>query len=559
MQMMNIGATIALFLVLLASAVTVADPAYALGGALFGTVLVLALVAAARRRPGRIRPAGPLVRTGRALLFRSPEKLWLVLVAGFAVVCASVISHRLFGAIPHIEDSVAQYFHAKLMAQGQVTMPSHPLPEFFDAPTIINDGRWHSQYPPGHIAILAIGHLFGVPWLINPLLAGLAVIAVYYLALALHGARTARVASLLAALSPFILFMSAEYMNHATGLLFTTLFALNFVKADRERSLGRAVLAGASMGMVFLTRPYSAAVIGVPFVVYGLWRWPRDVKGYLRSYVTMGIVFACFFGAQLWFNHATNGDPFVYGYERLHGPTHRPGFGEISTQYGIEVHSFCRGVEQACSNVRDLSQMLFEWPITSLVFIVVALLCLRVSAWHLVFLCSMAGLVFAYIYHYALGIAFGPRFYYEVVGLLIVVSAYGVMQTPRLLLAVLGLPWRRRAVFATTAALIGVFFLYGLIANLPARWRGYEYYWGVHSFFLHKIEKQYQFENALVFVSATYRNVYTRNPPTEDAPVIYARDLGTRNQALMEHYPQRDVYQQHGGEFVLIRAGGSQD
>lgn len=555
MKAIKIGATIVLFVVLLAAGRSTTGPLVAIGFSVLGTAGFLALVARSRRTRSAIRPAGPLLRAGTAILFRSPEKLWLIAIAGFVILCASVISHRLFGAIPHVEDSVAQYFHAKLMAQGRVTMPSHPLPEFFDAPTIINDGNWHSQYPPGHIAVLAIGHLLGLPWLINPLLGGLTALAVYYLALALHGVRTARVASLLAAFSPFILFMSAEYMNHATGLLFTTLFALNFVKADRDRSLGRAVLAGASMGMVFLTRPYSAAVIGVPFVVYGLWRWPRDVKGYLRSYVTMGIVFACFVGIQLWFNNATNGDPFMYGYERLHGPTHRPGFGEISTQYGIETHSFSRGAEQACSNVLNLNQMLFEWPVTSLLFVAIALLSLRVFAWHLVFLCSVAGLVFAYIYHYALGIAFGPRFYYESMGLLIVVCAYGIMQTPRLFVAVLGLPWRRRTVFAATAALISVFFVYAAVVNLPARWRSYEYYWGVHSFFLRKIEKQYAFDHALVFVRATYRNVYTRNPPDDDAPVIYARDRGAQNQALMDFYPQRDVYQQQGGEFILIRDG----
>ena len=69
-----------------------------------------------------------------------------------------------------------------------------------------------------------------------------------------------------------------------------------------------------------------------------------------------------------------------------------------------------------------------------------------------------------------------------------------------------------------------------------------------------RLEEQYDLNNALVFISAKYYwTVGHVNPQTDDAPVIYARNLGKKNQELMDSYPERKVYLEENGELTLIR------
>src|SRR5205814_1786373 len=96
---------------------------------------------------------------------------------------------------------------AKVFALGRLWVPTPQLPEFFVHEFVVmRDGRWFAKYPPGFPAILSLGVLAGVPWLVNPVAAALAVLATFRLGAASHGRGTALVAALLLGLSPFFLF-----------------------------------------------------------------------------------------------------------------------------------------------------------------------------------------------------------------------------------------------------------------------------------------------------------------------------------------------------------------
>src|SRR5437773_2382162 len=76
------------------------------------------------------------------------------------------------------------------------------------------------------IAILltvAAGMALGVPWLISPLLAGLAARNLYRFFSRAYDDLTARLATLLFAASPFVLIMSASELNHVATLALATL------------------------------------------------------------------------------------------------------------------------------------------------------------------------------------------------------------------------------------------------------------------------------------------------------------------------------------------------
>ena len=83
-------------------------------------------------------------------------------ISSLLLLCFAItgtIAYAVLNHIPHVQDSIAQLFHAKIFAMGKLTAPLPPHKEFFDFMFMINDGRWYSQYPPGH-SLLLMGDSF---------------------------------------------------------------------------------------------------------------------------------------------------------------------------------------------------------------------------------------------------------------------------------------------------------------------------------------------------------------------------------------------------------------
>ena len=86
---------------------------------------------------------------------------------GCVLVCAS-ISWHLFDGVPGFMDSCSYMFQARLFAHGMLSAPLPPEPEFFEVGNTILSDRWYTVYPPGYPAVLALGVIFKISWLVNP-------------------------------------------------------------------------------------------------------------------------------------------------------------------------------------------------------------------------------------------------------------------------------------------------------------------------------------------------------------------------------------------------------
>ena len=85
--------------------------------------------------------------------------------------------------------------------------------------TVVVDGRWFTHFPLDAYAPLSVGMAVGIPWLVNPILAGIAAVAVYHLLAATTSELEARSVALLFACSPFVLFMAASQLDHVAALV----------------------------------------------------------------------------------------------------------------------------------------------------------------------------------------------------------------------------------------------------------------------------------------------------------------------------------------------------
>lgn len=511
-----------------------------------------------------LRRGIPAGRSGTLPLYWPEASVWLWALVAMAALAAAVvtawINTELLGRIPHVQDSVAYLFQAKTFALGRLAVPSPPLPQFFEHEFILNrNGLWFSMYPPGHPLMLALGVLAGYPWLVGPVEGGLFLVVLFFLGRELYGRTIGALAVLLGLSSPFFLFMSASFMAHPTSLLFITLFMLAFVKTPKGASPGWGILAGFALGMTFITRQLTALALALPFAAiaaYGLMSRPRST---LPRYALMMLGAAPPLFFYFWYNWQLTGSPLTAPLE-LWWDFNRLGFGpNIGMRGG---HTPAEGFINTWRNLNALVVHLFGWP----PYFTLALSALpfalgRARGWDWLLGAAFLSLVGAHVFLWADGIMYGPRYYYEALPALLLLSARGLQG-----LAEVG-PGRKGIAGSAGLVLAGAL-LFGLLSSnltgyMPQQLQLYRNYNYVGPQALETVRRA-DLHQAVVFVEHEptwqwwkYGAVFSSNSPLLDTDVVYARDLGDRNRELAPFFSDRSFYALRGGRLFPLDLGGS--
>ncbi len=479
----------------------------------------------------------------------------LISLAGTGV--AALIATELLGRIPHVQDSVAYLFQAKTFALGRISVPSPPLPEFFEHEFILNrNGMWFGKYPPGHPLVLALGVLTGFPWLVGPIVGGLSLFLIYRLGEKLYNPHIGLLAAALGFSSPFFLFMSGSFMSHPTCLLFILLFQLCCLNTQRSGRWWWPLLGGLAIGWAFITREFTAFCVAFPFIAYAIWQLRSDLRRLAPRYALMalGALGPCLF--LLWYNRSLTGNPLLNPHE-LWWSFDRLGFGPDK---GPQGHTPARGLINTERNLALLQAHLFGWPpYLSLALPLLPFIAFRASHWDWLLLSSFISLVIGHLFYWADGIMFGPRYYYEALPALLLLTARGIAT-----LAEIGRrKGYRRSPFLPThisvACLVIALISYNLACYLPEQWKIYKGYNYVDTRAIDAV-KRAGVHNAVVFVEHRpkwqwwkYGCVFSSNSPLLDSDVVYARDLGdARNKQLISVFPDRRFYRLKGEELIPL-------
>jgi len=493
---------------------------------------------------------------------RVNQRTFLFIVFIIPFLATLLISYFVFDQIPHVQDSIAQVFQAKIFACGKLYAASHPFKEFFDYTHMINNGKWYSQYPPGHALFLMIGVLLGIPWIINPLLGALSVLIIFFLGKEIHDEKTGQLAAIFTVLSPFFLFMSSEFMAHSSAMFTIALFALFFIKTVKKKTFVYACLAGISLGFCALIRFYTAFALCIPFLVYGMILIFKKPRQYMSLFASTTLFALIFIALMLIYNYITNGHPFKFGYTILYGPNHGLGFGKGT--WG-PPHTFSGGLTDFWGSIKALNLHLFGWPYISLLPVVILLISRKMRRWDFIFFLSFICLGIAYIFYWYHDLCFGPRFLYEALPFLVILSARAILILPELVKEKL----RIKRASAKSINIISVFiiaalFLYSAVNTMPKLIKGDEpdfywkdrgyanSYWGV-DVYLSKLVKRKKLTNSIVFVQYDYPvfpfdsllwygSGFLNSSPDFKDNVIYARHRGARDTLLMNFYPDKKYY-----------------
>ncbi len=352
-------------------------------------------------------------------------------VSLLTILIAYFVTERYFEGIPHLEDEIAYVWQAEAIAGGRLTVDSPPEPKSFLVPFVVDyNGQRFGKYPLGWPALLAMSVKFGVrPW-INPILAGLGIWLTYRLGKKILGETVGLLAAILSLSSPFFLMNSGSLLSHPLGLVLSAAFALAWIDDFGERDVSPrwlpTITAGLTLGVLALTRPFTAVAVGFPFMIYGVYLLLRG-DGRVRLHVmVIGLIASMIAGLNFLWQYAVTGDPLLNPYT-LWWPYDSvgfgPGHGRVEGGHNLRL---------AIINTRFSLQVgakdLFGWLSYSWIFLPIGLLAIlwRRVRKALPVIAVFPSLVLFYLAYWVGSWLFGPRYYYEGLFSLTILTAAGI-------------------------------------------------------------------------------------------------------------------------------------
>jgi hypothetical protein len=486
-----------------------------------------------------------------------------LVVAGASFAATLTVALVQFHGEPHILDASAYYFQAKIFASGRLcATPPSDLTAFQGPFMIAGAGRWFAQYAPGTSAMLALGMLAGAPWIVEPLLGTLALWGVYRLGKLLYNGPTGLLALILGALSSFYIYHAASYLSHSVALFFAVYCLLFFARFDKYGRGSDLALAVSFAGALFLTRELTGVVIGGATATFVLFvnrralvaEWRRLLLGALLA--TLALVVTA--NIYIIYNAALTGDPFTAP-RAIFNPTDRYGFGQNIGFYG--QHTLAAGLVILDQLLTALQTTLYGWPfyLTLALLPCAYLVRRRVTRWDIfcgAMFVFLVALQVGYFYH---GIYLGPRYLYEALPFLLLLTARGATgladasgRGARWVWAALNRPIPKRAaiiagrivVAGLLVALIACNALYYLPrqAQLRANYSGLPIWEPVD------VGAVYAFQQPHALVVTDNHAIYSYvlfplNDPDLDAPTIYAYAATRDDRAKLQlEFPDRTLY-----------------
>lgn len=463
-------------------------------------------------------------------------------------VCA-LLAWVVYDHMPHVPDEIAYLLQARYFAAGMLQLPPPPVAAAFDIDLMFYEpGRAFSPLPPGWPAILAIGVRVGAPWLVNPLLSGVCILCMHALVRRLDAPRTARLATLLLATSPWFLFLGMSLMTHTATLACALAAALGIAVARARRAAWPAAAAGIGVGIIGLIRPLEGLAVAL---VLGLWSLTASHRLFrLLPSVALTAVTVAVSALALPYNAALTGSarrfPIMMYVDRYYapgandmgfGPNRGMGWGGLDPWPG---HGLRDVLLNSLLNGAALNLELFGWATGSLVALVI-LVCagrLRRMDWALLGVVALVVGLHAF-YWFGGGPDFAARYWY-----LVIVPC--VALTARAPAALFG--------EATPAATRGVVALLALSAAALLTWVPWRSVEKYHHFrnmtpAMRRFVAAHPMDSSLVLVRGRrhpdYHEAALENPLdlTIRARAIYAWDRSAEvRRDVVAAYPDRPIY-----------------
>ncbi|MDY7038567.1 MAG: glycosyltransferase family 39 protein, partial [Thermodesulfobacteriota bacterium] len=221
--------------------------------------------------------------------------LTIFLIVIFVILV--LVAYLPFHNYPYSMDEYNYLYQAKIFSEGKLFLE---VPEIYqpfkEMYMILMDNKLFSKYPPGFPLILSLGVLLNISGVINPFIAAITLVIIFYFVRSFIRTKYAMLTVGLLATTPYFIAHSASYFAHPTALLMTSLIFLLVRRYEITPKDSCLPLVGLCSGYFFLTRPLDAFCTIVPAYLYLAYilHKRRNLNKIIYSISTFTVVFILF-------------------------------------------------------------------------------------------------------------------------------------------------------------------------------------------------------------------------------------------------------------------------
>lgn len=497
----------------------------------------------------------------KPLFLEKPFLLLFLLVALFWLLYLNLF---YLEGIPHVPDSAVYLVQAKLLAEGKVFGKPKIFSQFFEFFDAFPQGmyflnqKWFGQYPFGHPLLLALGVLVNRPGIVPPLIGTFFLLIIYLITKEILGVPLLGVlAVILALFSPLFQMNAASFMSHNTAAFYLVLFIFCFLKILKKGNFWLSLLGGIAFGLLFNTRPLTAVALVFPLMVFYFLSFLGQKLKKISRFLPM--VLGGFFLLSLYFGYN-----FV-----LTGSFLKPPYA-LNNTYSSENlgfsrgHTLAKGLQHALTNISLLPLVLFGWPAKlAFIFVFLPFIFGEANRYDWLWLGSILAIFAGWLFFNGNFIMYGPRFYYEMLPFLVLLSIRGV---EILLQATNNFHFNGLILLFFVTIFTGV----SIQTWILARGNPYPGIFGVpqnikelkgfnltDGRLLEKAREQ-NIHQSVIFVKecpgswACYGSVWPQNNVDLNSDIVWVKDLGEKNLLLKAIYPGRKFYLADYERFEII-------
>jgi len=328
---------------------------------------------------------------------------------------------------PQPEDGIHYVWLAKMIWNGKLFLETPDFYEhYWNNFITISNGKYTSIFLPGFSFFMAPFAALGIPYLFNPLLAGINTYLVGKHAAALKDRRTAVIAMMLFAFSTTHILHGALYFPHHFGLMLV--LVSSYIIVHKPYNSGLYFLAGLILSISLFVRTQNALYTYFAIAVLIIFK-DRALKPLI--WFTVPFVFTGL--ALMGYNYYFTNDPFIFVQDvyfnllNTRKFCHRPGFGngcagnhgEFLPEAGV-TFEYAKGI--TFLRLNSFIHKISVYPLM-LVFIIPAIFKnpYKYFLYYFMPLCAVA----AYFTFYIEGNYAGPRYLIESGALFLIAAACG--------------------------------------------------------------------------------------------------------------------------------------
>ena len=240
--------------------------------------------------------------------------------------------------VPVVQDEMAYVLQAQIFAQGRWTVPSPPIPAFWEQPQVLVQPAVAAKYFPGHALLLSLGVLLGRIVIVPLLLTSAAGALLFVLARRVAGGAVALLAWVLWLGSPMAVHYGASFFSETTSGLCWLAGWYALLQWRDTRRVGWIMGVAAAVGWCIITRPLTGVAYGIPVALVVLYdvvrlrRWRDLAVGAAMGGAVLAII-------PLWSARTTGNwrvTPLLL-YTRQYRPYDVPGFGLDTTKPLLDI------------------------------------------------------------------------------------------------------------------------------------------------------------------------------------------------------------------------------